>query len=301
MIHRVVAVFVCLLLLPPPAFPWGNRGHRIVALIAAKNLSTTAQNKVAAILGTNVNGLAGAMAAAATWPDEIRKDDTKTGAWHYVDAPVTASFLAFCPRQECVIDRIQEMANRLMANQKGFKLAKAPNPPRPMTSQELAFLIHFLGDIHQPLHAANNGDRGGNCVGLTTPLPHSDQSQTKDLHAAWDVDEVLAVLKILGTENAAATALFQKSRTEPVQQLTVLDWARESNGLARQHVYQKLQIPPHTAPPGQCAAGIANVKVTQQYLDGNEPVVERQLLRAGIRLSNLLNQICTAAGCKAKP
>src|SRR5438445_3692473 len=103
------------------------------------------------------------------------------------------------------------MSDRLRMNQTGFKLAKPPIPSRPMTSQELAFLIHFVGDIHQPLHSANNGDRGGNCDNLTTSLKHSDGSKpTTELHAAWDVDEVLAGFKVLGNENAIANALFQR-------------------------------------------------------------------------------------------
>jgi hypothetical protein len=116
------------------------------------------------------------------------------------------------------------------------------------------------------------------------------------------VDEVQAVMKVRGDENATATALFQKSQTgTPVQQLTTTDWAREANDLAKKDIYKKLNIPNHTAPAGQCAIGIAKVNVTNQYLDGNEPDVEQQLMRAGIRLSNLLNQICSGDGCKAKP
>jgi hypothetical protein len=83
--------------------------------------------------------------------------------------------------------------------------------------------------------------------------------------------------------------------------LTALDWARETNDLAKTDVYQKLQIPNHTALGNQCAAGIAPVNVDQTYLDANVADVELQLMRAGVRLSNILNQICAGNGCQAVP
>jgi len=87
-----------------------------------------------------------------------------------------------------------------------------------------------------------------------------------------------------------------------VPQLTPLDWARESNELAKKDAYDRLMIPSHNAPLGTCDPTIKstmeNVDVTQQYLDGNVADVEVQLMRAGIRLSNILNQICAGNGCK---
>jgi hypothetical protein len=301
---RLASLTLSFLLAVVPAWPWGREGHRVVALIA-KNLSAAARAKVAAILGTNDAGLDAAMAAAATWPDEINKPATGTANWHFVDVPVTASFAVgtLCAGHNCVIDRIQEMSDRLRLNQTGFTLASPPSPARPMTSQELAFLIHFVGDIHQPLHAATDGDRGGNCVNLTSPLNHSDGSRaTTELHAAWDVDEVMVVFTTLGDESATATALFQRFKSgSAVSQLTPQDWAHESNDLARKDVYQKLSIPNHTATANTCAPGIAKVAVTQTYLDRNQADVELQLMRAGIRLANILNQVCAGSGCQANP
>jgi hypothetical protein len=274
-------------------------------LVAAKNLSPEVRTKVAAILGTDDAGLEAAMAAAATWPDEINKPATGTANWHFIDVSVTAPFAVgtLCAGHDCVIDQILDMEDRLQNNRTGFKLKKAPTPARPMTSQELAFLIHFVGDIHQPLHAATDGDRGGNCVNLTSPLDHSDGSRaTTELHAAWDVDEVMSVFAVLGDENATASALFQNFQSgSTVPQLTPLDWAHESNDMAKADVYQKLNLPNHNAAANKCAPGIADVALTQAYLDSNQADVETQLMRAGIRLSNILNQICASSGCQANP
>jgi hypothetical protein len=100
----------------------------------------------------------------------------------------------------------------------GFRLKAQPRALRPVTSQELAFLIHFVGDIHQPLHAATDGDRGGNCVALTTPLAHDDDSRpTTELHAVWDVDEVLAVFAALGDEDAADLSIPHAGQRESLK------------------------------------------------------------------------------------
>jgi hypothetical protein len=66
-------------------------------------------------------------------------------------------------------------------------------------------------------------------------------------------------------------------------------------------VYQKLNLPNHDAAANKCAPGIADVALTQAYLDSNQADVETQLMRAGIRLSNILNQICAGSGCQANP
>lgn len=301
---RIVTFVIAQTLVCHPSFGWGHEGHRIIAKIAAKNLSATARQKLAAILGTNDAGLESALADASTWPDEIDKSATQTASWHFINIAVGAPFsiAGLCPSHNCVVDRITDMQGRLAANTTGFTLPVAPVPARPMTSQELAFLVHFVGDIHQPLHAANDGDRGGNCVPLTTPLMHPDGTSTSELHAVWDVDEVIAVLAALGSEDASALALFHRFKNgTKVTQAAPMDWAKASWSLAKTAVYQKLHIPNHSAPLGQCAAGIQSVTVTQAYLAANVSTVERQLLRAGIRLSRVLNQMCAGNGCKASP
>jgi nuclease S1 len=284
-----------------PIWPWGREGHRIVARIAARNLKPEARKKLAAILGTNDAGLEQAMAAASTWPDEINKSRTGTFYWHFVDVPVYEPFAlgALCAKHECIVDRIEEMAGRLRTNRTGFALAAPPEPPRQAKSQEVAFLIHFVGDIHQPLHGSDNSDQGGNCEHLQPPLEHADGTKTNVLHGVWDVDQVLTVMKALGSEEATTAALVRRFKGgETVPQGTALDWTRESHQLAREYIYEKLRIPKYDAPFGQCATSVANLAIDQAYLDSNEKLVEQQLLRAGIRLSNVLNEVCAGNGCR---
>ena len=243
------------------------------------------------------------MADAALWPDQIDRTQTGTAAWHFINASIATPFstTGLCPSHNCVIDRIDEMQTRLRTNKKGFKLVTKPSPNRPMTSREVAFLIHFVGDIHQPLHASSNGDRGGNCGPLSHAIDHGTFSTT-NLHGAWDLDEVDSVLAVLGDQSQTAAALFQRVQDGAVvDQRTPVDWAHESNDLAKTNVYRKLNIPNSSLPAGTCPVGLPAVDVDQTYLDSNVADVEQQLMRAGIRLAGVLEEICAGTGCKANP
>ena len=276
--HRralIVFALVSALLVPQLGRAWGREGHRIVARIAAKNLLQATRDKLRAILGvTSDAALADAMASAAIWPDRIDRAATGTARWHFINIPLGEPFSidGHCANHDCIVDQIENMRNRLQKNRTGFSLLAPPSPPRAMTSQELAFLIHFVGDLHQPLHAITNGDRGGGCVRLSKALVHHDGNQdTTDLHIAWDIDTGLAAMNgHSGSEQATATALFMRFKNgATVTQGTPADWARESNTLA--------------------------------YLASQVALVERRLMEAGVRLSNVLNEICSGDGCKATP
>src|SRR5260370_40642282 len=116
---RGISVALAILLTAPPGWSWGHDGHRLVAKIAAKNLSPDTRKKVAAILGTNDARVDAAMADAATWPDEIDKKTTGTADWHFIDAPGAG---AFClpgrwPAHKAAIGRTREMSAPLRTDQ----------------------------------------------------------------------------------------------------------------------------------------------------------------------------------------
>src|ERR1051326_8980932 len=100
---RFASIALSWLLMSGPAFPWGAEGHRIVAMVAAKNISGATRSKLALILSTDDAGLEAAMAIAATWPDKINKRATKTENWHFIDVPVTAPFstAGLCGGHDC--------------------------------------------------------------------------------------------------------------------------------------------------------------------------------------------------------
>jgi hypothetical protein len=159
---------------PRTALAWGDDGHKVVALIAQSFLETDVRKRVNALLAADTDSLtAHDIASAATWAGKFRDSNVggarqKMSQWHFVDIEITAPNLdAACfnhppipagtvasdgPPADCVVDKIQEFAAEL-AN--------------PATDQEeqveaLKFLLHFVGDIHQPLHSSDDNDRGGN-------------------------------------------------------------------------------------------------------------------------------------------
>ena len=174
--NLVLAVLLC----PVSAWAWGPDGHEIVAIIAADNLTPAAAGHVADILGAPADkrAIATAMAEASIRPDtEFRDEDPLTRPWHFIDICLQdrrADVAARCPRGNCVTGKIDEYSKRL----------KEGNYDRWGAAGDLAFLIHFVGDIHQPLHAANDEDRGANCITVDSNV------RAKDLHAVWDTTVV---------------------------------------------------------------------------------------------------------------
>ena len=171
---RVANVVLAILLCPVSALGWGYDGHRIVAIIAADNLTPAAQTHVANILRVPPTQTAIAMANASVRPDsEFRDEDPATVPWHFINLCLQdrrTDVRARCPGGNCVTGKIDEYSKRL----------KERDYDRWGAAGDLAFLIHLVGDIHQPLHAANNADRGGGCVMVDSHPP------AKDLHEAWD-------------------------------------------------------------------------------------------------------------------
>ena len=168
------AILLVALLIPGRAWAWGDDGHEIAAVIAADNLTLAAQSHVASILGVSTDKMAAAMEAASIQPDsEFREEDPSTKPWHFIDICLLDSRVDVprrCPAGNCVTGKIDEDAQRF----------KAGRYDRWGADGDLALLIHFVADLHQPLHAANDEDLGGNCV-LVDSRPRA-----RNLHAAWD-------------------------------------------------------------------------------------------------------------------
>ena len=318
---RRIAVFVStLLLVSMPAMPWGNEGHQIVAQIAARKLSPRTQKKIVAllrsdkpddlqfkaILGVSGTPPAGALEEAfnkiAIWPDNMPGGKGPTAPWHFVDLALfegPAHIGDRCPRGACVTQKISDI-------EKNLKTGKNLRVSNPKTGKdivftppkELRFLVHFLGDIHQPLHCATNADAGGNCVkeqGYTLEFP--------ELHAVWDtalVDENIS--QLTGDTAGAIIQEFDGNFTVPV-----VDGpdaiAAESFALAVQ-VYQDAKPPIPVidhfvdVTPSKCDT-LAPPEINAIVLDARASydnptalkVVRTQLYKGGVRLAEILNSI----------
>src|SRR5215813_6134976 len=240
---------------PPRAWAWGNEGHQIVAIIAADNLTPSARTHVAKILHVSAKkkAVATAMAAAAIRTDtQFRDTNPETKPWHFIDLCLQdqqTDLPARCPDQQCVVAKIDEYAADLRDGHADHFGAKG----------DLAFLIHFVGDIHQPLHAATNGDRGGNCVQVAS-APASE-----NLHHTWDTVLVQQVEHEVdaGTVKATARKLEQQYGTEkasfawPADGTAAVAW--ESTGIARTDIYTVLQLPEQACQPNLASCPAAPV------------------------------------------
>ena len=255
----VAAVVGALMLTAGAAFGWGPEGHRAVAMIAAQNLTPEVRNKVQAMLTPHET-----LAAISVWADDIREEHAETGPWHYIDIPLAASTIDMeheCRAGNCVVAKITEFESVLKN--------KSADPAE--RREALEFVVHFIGDLHQPLHCADNNDQGGNKVQVIF------FGQPSNLHAVWD-GGILRREKQYGEQ--LATTL--ESRITPEQkaawaQGSVADWALESHALAVRVAYGRL--PTGTTPD-----------LSDDYANAALPVVEEQIEKAGVRLAHLLNE-----------
>lgn len=248
----------CLVLTPLSAFAWGPKGHEVVAHIAAMNLDPKARAAVAGLLGGEAEAM---MAINASWADEIRDARPETGSWHYVNLQLSQDMRyrpgRDCSRENCVVAQIARQEAVLRSN-----------APRAAKAEALKFLIHFVGDIHQPLHAADNRDRGGNQVQLRY------RGQRITLHHFWD-DEVVTPLGRDARGIARAidgiTPSLQKNQLAGGSPVL---WAEMSASIARSSIYPEL---------GRGGA------VTAREVGVHSRIARVQLARAGYALAGMLN------------
>lgn len=267
---------------------WGGQGHRLVGLLAADRLTPVARQNVAWLLDGQ------SLADVASWADSVRPEQTYTGFWHYVDLPFDATGYdrdRDCPRQpgvaagsrgdrwrDCIVDRITFWEERL-AN---------PKLDRADRATALKFIVHFLGDVHQPFHGI--GPTGGNDItvrvfgqqdcGPSTPLRAGNAPPPPspcNLHSVWDsrlierrnLDErqyVQALQKLITDKQFGS-----QSPGTPVQ------WAEQSFKLAKEAL-----VTPDT-------------NIDEAYFRRHITVIEDRLALAGVRLAADLNRILTAA------
>ena len=151
----------------------GSRGPSDCCTIAADQLTPAAKLQVQQLLGTD--DAATVMMDVSTWADEIRLQRPNTAPWHFVNIPVGAAGYnraRNCPHDDCVVAQIERDA----------RIVDDRQLAAPIRAEALRFLIHLVGDLHQPLHAADNGDRGGNQVHVLS------RRRNTNLHAVWDVE-----------------------------------------------------------------------------------------------------------------
>lgn len=258
-VHGVLAVSV-LFCFPVRAAAWGSVGHRAVVVLAAEYLDPEIRKAVDALLAGET------MSEVVMWPDDSRNNTHKhTYNWHFVNIPITSSGYKESrdckprTRGDCVVNAIERL-----------KVALADTSLSNAAKREaLIFTLHFVGDIHQPLHAGHDNDLGGTQRDIAA-IGGSDK-----LHAAWDSG-------ILRSLNRTQSKLVERARNwvntqdrTAVAAGTARDWAAESFHIARDIAYVHVE--------------------DDDTIDNNEAreagrIIDKRIGRAAVRLAAILNE-----------
>jgi hypothetical protein len=273
----IFPIAALLLLIDAPAWGWAELGHRLVGELAQRQLTVEANARVHELLR---NEPTPTLAGVAMWADHLRTSDPErfkaTSRWHYVNMPEGSCRYVEsrdCPDGACVLGAIDAQV----------RLLRDSAQPLEVRRDALKFIVHFVGDVHQPFHASNRPDKGANDfqISLRTDIPPEEYARERyqdgimgtNLHAVWDY-YVLASAKL--SLGKYATRLAASSRS-PTPQQGPSEWARESCELIDQRA---LYPPSH--------------KMDATYLNAMRPLAEQRIAQAANRLARLLNEVFTS-------
>jgi hypothetical protein len=305
-----VKLLPLILLAASPAFGWWCEGHEVVGLIASKHLGADARTTAFKLLKENPSEtprsckdqLEDPIAMASTWADDVKRSE-KTGTWHYMDIPLglkKGDPETYCAavgpsinggdRPGCILSALRSAVNILHSD-------KESDPEK---AKALRYLIHFVGDLHQPMHTTANNDQGGNC----TPVQFFDDPKVANLHSVWDgmvFNRDFAAKKESLTQFADEIDQAHLSKWKVwVKDAPEFDkWAWEGHLVARKVAYEELEPKPPVEtydPKPVCKVeaerfGALHIKAGEKYQTAAAPVVEEQLAKAGYRLAEILNTI----------
>lgn len=249
-----------------PAHAWGSRGHRITGHVAESLLTEQARREVQDLLSGE------GLDTAALFMDSERKTLQErwpeSSRWHYDNRPACGK-AGYCADDQCATRQIDRFS----------KVLSDRNAPKAERTLALKLLVHMVGDIHQPLHMADNSDRGGNDLQVRVG------DATYRLHELFDT---VLVKQISGDESTRryAKRLLRRyeARVEDWQHGGLNNWADETYALAVRETYRTL---PHFACNTHEPAA---VELPVTYLQRARDYLPEQLAKAGVRIAAVLNQ-----------
>ena len=255
------ALTFLLLLAPATVLAWGKDGHRIVGELAQHQLKPAAQAEVTRLLAGEAEPT---LAGVANWADELRETDPERKApsskWHYVNFPRADCHYTpprDCPDGNCAVNAINRQ----------FLILSDKTRSDAERAQALKFLVHIVGDAHQPLHAGYKDDRGGNEFQINYA------GDGTNLHSIWD----RAILKSRGLTPRDYVAELERQSPLPYDRTRLsdrpaVDWVTESCQLVQQG---GLYPPKH--------------EIGEDYIAKHRPLAEQRLRQAGARLADMIN------------
>jgi nuclease S1 len=301
------------------AAAWGCEGHRAVVYIAERLLPPSTVAAARAVLTASPADPAlrrfcdpvpdDRLVDDALWADDYRAVDGSTFGWHFINVPrqvalTTSNEHIYCSGGNCVVDAIAAQYRALTTTVDATTKANA-----------LRYLLHLVGDVHQPLHATTNGDRGGNCVALTYYDRPPQESQTTpndfspNLHGVWDTSTIRTLMTARGLADARALAGYVASQHalpatvggRAATKDVATGWARGSHEAGRTVTYPRLPVqialePASALTLSSCADNhdivhrmlAKHIVIDGAYQQASIRVIVDQLRLAGIRLAATL-------------
>lgn len=248
-------LFFCSFFLFASENEWGKTGHRTTGEIAETYLSKHAKKQIDQLL--NGDGLA----LVSTFGDEIKSDPRyrKYSSWHYVNIPFGKSYAEIEKNPK---------GDLITGIRTCVAVLKNENSTREEKVFHLKMLVHFMGDLHQPMHFGLKEDKGGNDFQVRW------FNEGSNLHRVWDSD-MINNYKMSYSELAQNQTELTKNQLEEIRSGSLMDWAKESHQLAEK-IYSSVNI---------------GDKLGYRYMYEWFPTVREQLQKGGVRLAKILNEI----------
>jgi hypothetical protein len=259
-----------------PVFPWGSVGHETVARIAQDNLNPATMAKIKPYLSGE------SLEDVSIWADTYKRSHRNTGPWHYINLPV---------RENVTVNNISQYYNTghhptdNVVCQIKVDIKELKNPQASFKEKQLAlkYLVHFIGDVHMPLHVGDDDDKGGNGkrVRYFSPTSQSKKGHVTNLHSLWDN---LVAVKAAENPTELGDELNKKISSSEKQNWlsgSVENWAIESYLVSKKTIY----------PGFNHGSDSTVVNLQRNYYSKMRPICDEQLEKAGVRLAYVLEDI----------
>ncbi|KAI9142241.1 S1/P1 nuclease-domain-containing protein [Paraphysoderma sedebokerense] len=286
---RAFLLLSLLLFIVPAAVPWGYKGHQLTAQIAQQFLNPEAESGLRTLLPNEE----GDISKIASWADQIKRNRKyqHTAPLHYVDTnddpPNSCSYQTArdCSDNKCVVSAIKDYASQVSESSESISRTEA-----------LKFLVHFVGDIHQPLHVSGK-DRGGNSA------PAYFDGRRTNLHFIWDSLMLEKRIKETFGNNRQEYVQYLNTKLHKELKDEALEWTKCSSKL---QINSNGSIREVDVCPEDWAATIGQVNCASvwhsynrtstddlalEYFEKNQELVDKLVLMSGIRLANVLNEL----------
>lgn len=257
---KLLAVACCLLfMVQTNVFAWGTTGHRVVTEIAERNLNKKAKKNLKKLLDNQT------LSYFANYPDFMKSnpDYKQFDSWHYLNLEANLSKEACFEALENSTDKNLYKRSLLLIDELGEE-----NFTKAELQEKLYYLIHMIGDAHQPMHMGRPEDLGGNKITVEY------FGQRTNIHSVWD-SKLVDDEKYSYTEYATILNVLTKEQKKEIQSGDLKDWLYDSHVKAN-HIYNEVD---------------RNRTLRYEYQYNNKAILEAQLQKAGLRLAKILNEI----------